>query len=47
MLRCDVAFTERRHLTIVEEFPEAFRGRGLTLEDLLAQSVTVLLRKPS
>jgi hypothetical protein len=45
LLRCDVAWVDVNHLRMVEAFPEAFRGRGLSLEDLLAQSLTVLLRK--
>jgi SAM-dependent methyltransferase len=47
VMRCDVAWVDATHLRVVTEFPEAFRGRGLTVEDLLAQSITVLLRKPA
>ncbi len=45
LVRCDVNWVDVNHLRTVETFPEAFRGRGLALEDLLAQSLTVLLRK--
>lgn len=34
-----------RHLFFVERFPECFRGRGLTLDDLIVSHVSVLLRK--
>lgn len=47
LLGCDVAWADTSHLQMIEEFPGAFRGRELTLEDLLAQSLTVLLRKPT
>jgi SAM-dependent methyltransferase len=47
VMRCDVAWVDASHLRVVTEFPEAFRGRGLAVEDLLAQSITVLLRKPT
>ena len=47
VMRCDVAWVDASHLRVVTEFPEAFRGRGLAVEDLLAQSITVLLRKPA
>jgi len=36
---------EERHLGVVTEFPRAFCGRGLTVEDLVIQGVSVLLRK--
>jgi len=36
---------EERHLGMVAEFPRAFCGRGLTVEDLIIQGVSVLLRK--
>jgi len=47
ILRCDVAQVDVSHLRMVTAFPESFRGRGLALEDLLAQAVTVLMRKPT
>ena len=36
---------EERHLGVVAEFPKAFCGRGLTVEDLVIHRVSVLLRK--
>jgi len=46
---CDVVNVtespERRHLWIVTEFPEAFCGRNLTLDDLEIAGVAVMLRK--
>ena len=36
---------EGRHLGVVTQFPGAFSGRDLTLEDLVVGSVSVLLRK--
>ena len=36
---------EERHLGLVTEFPRAFCGRGLTVEDLQVQGISVLLRK--
>lgn len=36
---------EERHLGVVAQFPKAFCGRGLTVEDLVMQGVAVLLRK--
>jgi SAM-dependent methyltransferase len=46
VMRCDVGWVDTSNLRVVTQFPEAFRGRGLAVEDLLAQSITVLLRKP-
>jgi len=37
--------TEDRHLSIVTDFPDAFCGRGLTVEDLVIAGVSILLRK--
>lgn len=37
---------DARHLDLVERFPQAFRGRGLTVSDLTTTLLTVLLRKP-
>ena len=34
-------------LAIVEEFPQAFQGRGLILDDLIVQGIRVVLQKPS
>jgi SAM-dependent methyltransferase len=34
-----------RHLGVVMEFPQAFCGRGLTVEDLVVEGISVLLRK--
>ena len=36
---------EERHLGLVMEFPRGFCGRGLTVEDLQVQGISVLLRK--
>ena len=36
---------EERHLGVVAEFPRAFCGRGLTVDDLVTHQVSVLLRK--
>ena len=36
---------EERHLGLVAEFPGAFCGRGLTVDDLQVQGISVLLRK--
>lgn len=36
---------ETRHLRLVEEFPECFRGRGLTVNDLTKAGVLVVLQK--
>jgi hypothetical protein len=36
---------EERHLGLVVEFPGAFCGRGLTVEDLQVQGISVLLRR--
>ena len=47
VLRCDVKWVDTGLLRLIKEFPEAFRGRELTLEDVLAQSLTVLLRRPA
>jgi SAM-dependent methyltransferase len=33
------------YLTLVEEYPEAFRGRGLSVEDLTTQWIRVTLRR--
>ena len=33
-------------ISLVSKFPEAFRGRGLTLDDLTASNIIVTLRKP-
>ena len=35
-----------QHLNVVANFPQAFTGRGLTLEDLVTDGIEVLLRKP-
>lgn len=37
---------ELTHLSLVERFPQAFRGRGLTFEDVTTKSVRVRLEKP-
>lgn len=37
--------SDERHLWIVAQFPGAFRGRRLTIDDLTIASVAVLLRK--
>jgi SAM-dependent methyltransferase len=46
---CDVvSLTEEvddRHLGLVTQYPNAFSGRGLTLDDLLVWGVVILLRK--
>jgi len=34
-----------KHLDLVSEFPECFWGRGLKLEDLVYESVTVIIKK--
>ena len=36
---------EERHLGVVMEFPRAFCGRGLTVEDLVVEGISVLLRR--
>lgn len=46
VIRCEVGWVDGAHLRMIEAFPGAFRGRGLTLEDVLTQSLTVLLRTP-
>jgi hypothetical protein len=33
-------------ISLVSSYPEAFCGRGLTLEDITANSITITLRKP-
>lgn len=49
---CDAELLLLRHCpskdytSIVLEYPECFRGRGLTLPDLRVQALKVLLRKP-
>lgn len=47
LLRCHVNLLDVQYLRMVKSFPKAFRGRGLTLEDLLTQSLSVLLRRPT
>jgi len=42
---CLVEVPERRHLVTVLEFPGAFRGRNLTVDDLEIAGVAVTLRK--
>lgn len=37
---------DESEIALVWKFPEAFRGRGLTLEDITAKHITVTLRKP-
>jgi SAM-dependent methyltransferase len=37
---------DARHLAVVAEFPKAFCGRGLTVDDLVTHRVSILLRKP-
>jgi hypothetical protein len=36
---------DETHLDLALEYPECFRGRGLTLDDLVISGVTVSLRK--
>jgi hypothetical protein len=47
--RCEVISLvedpSQRFLSTVLEFPGAFRGRGLTLEDLVISGVAVMLRR--
>jgi SAM-dependent methyltransferase len=38
--------TIEHHLDVVLRYPRSFQGRGLTLEDLSTQALTVLLQKP-
>jgi len=46
---CDVVClkeeTDYRHLGVVTQYPHAFSGRGLTIDDLVVWGVSVLLRK--
>lgn len=46
---CDLLYlkesAEERHLSIVAQFPKAFCGRELTIEDLVIEGIAVLLRK--
>ncbi len=48
---CSVVFLEEgkvdRFLNVIDRFPGGFQGRGLTLEDVTTDSVSVLLRKHS
>lgn len=47
---CEILATTYRdetgHLSLIERFPEAFQGRGLTYRDLVTDQVAVTLRKP-
>lgn len=47
---CEVVLSRKyiteEHIDLVLQYPEAFRGRGLTFEDLTTQGLLVLLRKP-
>lgn len=36
-----------RHLRIIQRYPEAFRGRGLTFEDVTTALLRVVVRKPA
>jgi ubiquinone/menaquinone biosynthesis C-methylase UbiE len=49
--KCTVVFldedTDKRFLNVIENFPLAFRGCGLTLEDVVTNTITVLLQKKS
>jgi SAM-dependent methyltransferase len=38
---------DERFIEIVERYPTAFQGRGLTVDDLTIHGIQVLLRKPS
>lgn len=38
---------DERFTEIVERYPTAFQGRGLTVDDLTIHGIQVLLRKPS
>ena len=46
---CDVLSlvegTDEKHLNTVMDFPKAFRGRGLEVEDLITSGISVTLRK--
>jgi SAM-dependent methyltransferase len=46
---CDVIFltetVDETHLSVVAQFPAAFHGRGLTVDDLTINAVFILLRK--
>ncbi len=35
-----------RYLDMIEEFPSAFCGRGLTLEEVTVNSIEIVLRAP-
>lgn len=39
--------TDHRHLEVVMNYPQAFRGRGLCLDDLTVSGIRVVLRKGS
>lgn len=47
---CEIVLQQRvenlSQLALVSRYPDAFRGRGLTVEDLSTQALRVLLRKP-
>ncbi|MBP6898904.1 MAG: methyltransferase domain-containing protein [Burkholderiaceae bacterium] len=47
---CEIVLQQRvenlSQLALVSRYPGAFRGRGLTVEDLSTQALRVLLRKP-
>ncbi|OGX37055.1 MAG: hypothetical protein A3D87_01375 [Omnitrophica WOR_2 bacterium RIFCSPHIGHO2_02_FULL_50_17] len=46
---CEIVFLEKiktqAHLNIIKEFPLAFRGRGLSYEDVTISGLSMLLRK--
>jgi SAM-dependent methyltransferase len=44
---CQIGNDEQNHLDLVINFPAAFRGRGLTLDDLVKCSISVTLKKLS
>lgn len=48
---CEIVLLEkvktRAHLNIIKEFPLAFRGRGLSYDDVTISGLSVLLRKKS
>jgi SAM-dependent methyltransferase len=48
---CDIVHMvevpEQRHLATVLEFPAAFQGRNLTVDDLEIAGIAVMMRKPS
>lgn len=38
-------YTDMNHLNLVLEYPEAFRGRGIALQDLYTHSIKIILRR--